>query len=100
MLLAALAQGIRQTNHEPNAVIAEPRDTHVVKCESHVSTFANPQTEEDIVCMVAFLARCRLKTHQEPTIAKTTDSTLESLMKGAEGLVVLNFRATWCFAYR
>ena len=65
-----------------------------------MSKFANPQTEEDIAYMVAFLARCRLKTPQEPPIAKTTDSTLESLMKGPEGLVVLNFWATWYFAYR
>ena len=92
--VAAIAQSIL----EPNAVIAEPRHMHEVDGQSRMPSFANPQAQEDIACMVAFLAQCRLEPPQEPLIIKATDNTLESLMKAEEGLVLLGFWAEWCFA--
>ena len=92
------AEAISQSILEPNAVIAEPRERHTDNGQSRMPSFANPEAKEDIACMVAFLAQCRLETPQEPTIVKATDSTLESLMNQADGLVLLDFWAEWCFA--
>jgi len=92
------AEAISQSILEPNAVIAEPRERHTDNGQSRMPSFANPEAKEDINCMVAFLAQCRLETPQEPTIVKATDSTLESLMNQADGLVLLDFWSEWCFA--
>ena len=92
------AEAISQSILEPNAVIAEPRERHTDNGQSRMPSFANPEAKEDINCMVALLAQCRLETPQEPTIVKATDSTLESLMNQADGLVLLDFWSEWCFA--
>ena len=101
-------EAILQSILEPNAVIAEPREEHLIDGVSLMPSFDDPRAMDDIRAIVAFLGECRLLEEQSQVqppgkgtpqnLIVLSDSNYEELLGREKGFVLLDFWAEWCFA--
>ncbi|RTZ63138.1 MAG: hypothetical protein DSZ35_11995 [Verrucomicrobia bacterium] len=89
---------ILQSILEPSAVIAEPREKHMVDGISRMPAFNDPLAKDDIRDIVLFLHQSKLPASPKPKIIKVTDENFRDTVENSEGLVLLDFWAEWCFA--
>jgi len=89
---------ILQSILNPSAVIAKPREKHMVEGISRMPAFNDPLAKDDIRDIVLFLHQSKLPASPKPTMIKVTDENFSDTVENSEGLVLLDFWAEWCFA--
>ena len=89
---------ILQSILEPSAVIAEPREKHMVDGISRMPAFNDPLAKDDIRDIVLFLHQSKHPASPKPKMIKVTDENFRDTVENSEGLVLLDFWAEWCFA--
>ncbi len=92
------AEEILRSILDPNAVIAEPREKHMVDHMSRMPAFYDPLAKDDIRDIVLFLQQCKLPAAPKTLTVEVTDENFKRTVENAEGLVLLDFWAEWCFA--
>ena len=89
---------ILQSILDPSAVIAEPREKHMVEGISRMPAFNDPLAKDDIRDIVLFLHQSKHPASPKPKMIKVTDENFRDTVENSEGLVLLDFWAEWCFA--
>ncbi len=89
---------ILQSIQDPNAVIAEPRDDHVIDGFSTMPSFNDPAALSDIKDIVSFLAHCQEPDSVVGSMTAIADAEFDAVIAGESELVLLDFWAEWCFA--
>ena len=92
------AEEIRHSLLYPNEVIAEPRDQHMTDGISNMPAFNDPKAQEDIRDIVFFLSESVVSEKTQSLLIEVTENNFDEIVSKAEGYLLLDFWAEWCFA--